>query len=571
LPADQSNSAIGILNTNADQHFDNYIFRQKADATYNFKIDSTSNIKLAVDGTFKNTESHSTSSTLSVNENGQLINNEFKSTDTEGNQNTFNFSAFYTKKLKKAGRTLSVNLTQSVDQNDNNGFLYSDVTGRRNLLTDQYKINKIRTSIFNGNITYTEPFSKTFSFIANYGIGVSNSTADRKSYSPSLPNPGRNQDLNLYNKLIDSLTNNYRLDQFTNQGGLVFNYKKDKTTFNFGTKVATVSFKQLNKVNGNEFDRNFINWNPQATYQYRFSQQKSFRFNYNGSTRQPTIDQIQPIINNNNPLYQVLGNPALTPSFTNRFSISYNSYKVLSNRSIWVSGSYSLTSNPIVSNVTTNRNTGFNTSQSVNLSGETPSNFNLYASMDSKVKFLFGINAGLSLSTYGNTYFNMVNGALNRTRSNSYSATINLQKYKEKKFDMYVNIGPTYNYSVSSLNPEINNNGGGFTTNHSFNYYLPGKIQIGTDGNYEYRAPTSSFNQSFSRFLVNAYIQKAFFKTESLKFKANVNDVFNQNTGFERRASGNLITQSSYTTIKRYFMLSIVYDFSKMGGSSEIK
>jgi len=571
LPADQNNSATSILNTNTDQHFDNYIFRQKADATYNLKIDSTSNIKLAVDGTFKNTESRSTSNTLSVDENNQLINKEIKATNTDGDQKTFNFSAFYTKKLKKAGRTLSVNLTQSVDENDNKGFLYSNVTGKRNLLTDQYKVNKIGTSIFNSNITYTEPFSKTFSLVANYGIGVSNSTADRKSYSPSLPNPGRNQDLGLYNNLIDSLTNNYRLDQFTNQGGLVFNYKKDKTTFNFGTKVAAVNFKQLNKINGNEFDRNFINWNPQATYQYRFSQQKSFRLNYNGSTRQPTIDQIQPIINNTNPLYQVVGNPNLTPSFTNRFSISYNSYKVLSNRSIWISASYGLTSNPIVSNVITDKNTGFTTSQSVNLSGETPSNFSLYSSIDSKIKFLYGINAGLGLNTNGNTYFNMVNGVVNRTRSNSYSATINLQKYKEKKFDAYATIGPTYTYSVSSLNPEINNNGAGFTTYHQLNAYLPGKVQIGTDGNYEYRAPTKSFDQSFSRFLVNAYIQKAFFKTESLKIKANVNDIFNQNTGFSRSASGNLITQSSYTTIKRYFMLSLVYDFSKMGGSSEIK
>jgi len=575
LPGGQGNST-SIINTNSDQRFDNYIFRQKADATYNLKIDSTSNIKLALDGTFKNTESRSTNNTLGVRGNGMLINTEDRKTDTDGDQKTFNFSAFYTKKLKKAGRTLSVNLSQSIDENDNKGFLFSNIEAydtvgvlSRKQLTDQYKINKINTNIFNSNITYSEPFSKTFSMIANYGIGVSNSTSDRKTFSPIIPNPARINDAGLYNVLVDSVSNNYRLDQLTNQGGLIFNYKKDKTTFNFGTKVAAVRFEQLNKINGREFDRNFVNWNPQATYQYRFSQQKSFRFNYNGNTRQPTIDQIQPIINNINPLYLVVGNPNLTPSFTNRFSASYNSYKVLSNRSIYLSGSYSLTSNPIVSNVNTNKNTGFTTSQSVNLSGENTSNFNVYASVDSKIKFLLGINAGLGISTNGNTYYSMVNDVVNRTRSNSYSATLNLQKYKEKKFEMYASIGPTYTYSVSSLNPNINNNGAGFTTYHQLNAYLPGKVQIGTDGNYEYRAPTKSFDESFSRFLVNAFIQKAFFKDEGLKLKANVNDIFNQNSGFSRSANGNLITQNSYTTIKRYFMLSLIYDFSKMGGSSK--
>jgi hypothetical protein len=96
LPGGQG-SSTNIINTNSDQRFDNYVFRQKADATYNLKIDSTSNIKLALDGTFKNTESRSTNNTLGIRGNGLLINTEDRKTDTEGDQKTFNFSAFYTK------------------------------------------------------------------------------------------------------------------------------------------------------------------------------------------------------------------------------------------------------------------------------------------------------------------------------------------------------------------------------------------------------------------------------------------------------------------------------------------
>jgi hypothetical protein len=47
--------------------------------------------------------------------------------------------------------------------------------------------------------------------------------------------------------------------------------------------------------------------------------------------------------------------------------------------------------------------------------------------------------------------------------------------------------------------------------------------------------------------------------------------LLNQNIGFSRTASSNLITQNSYTTLRRYFMFTIDYDFTRMGGGSPKK
>jgi len=132
---------------------------------------------------------------------------------------------------------------------------------------------------------------------------------------------------------------------------------------------------------------------------------------------------------------------------------------------------------------------------------------------------------------------------------------------------MNLSFGPSYTTSESSLQTSVTNNGGGFNANESFNIYLPAKFKIGSDGNFEYRAKTQSFNQDFKRFILNANLSKAFFKQENLKLVVSGNDLFNQNVGFNRSATSTLLTQSSYTTIKRYFMFSVVYDFNKMGGS----
>ncbi|GAA4338978.1 TonB-dependent receptor [Mucilaginibacter gynuensis] len=563
----QNTLPTGIIKSNSDQIFNNSIFRQKLDATYQIKLDSTSNLKLTVDGTVKNSETNSDYTSETRNGNDELRNDNTRRLTNKVDGRILNMSAFYTKKFKKAGRTLSVNLAEAFNQSNAKGFLQSntnlyDSTGViSNQKIDQYKTNDTKSSVLSSNIAYTEPFTKAFSVILNYGFGINNSTADRKSFDQSAPGN--------YNLLNDSLSNDFKLNQFSNQVGAIFNYKKEKHVINFGTKVSDVSFKQVNLYTDDIFKRHFTNWNPQASYQYRFTQQKSFRFNYYGNTTQPTIDQIQPVRVNTDPLNITLGNPDLTPSFNHRFNLGYNSYKVLSGQSIWLSGSYSFTTNPIVSNTFTD-STGRSTYQSFNLSGKKPNNFYANAYFDQKIS-KGDFNIGLNMSANGNTYYNMINNELNSTKSYTYSAGVSLSKYKQKKYDFWMNFRPNYTKSTSSYmtNGELRkniNDGKGFNANASFNIYLPGKLQISSDGNYEYKAKTQSFPDDFSQFIWNASIVKTFLKEDNLKVSLTGNDLLNKNAGFTRNTTANSFYQNSYTSIRRYFMLSVVYDFNKMGG-----
>jgi hypothetical protein len=100
---------------------------------------------------------------------------------------------------------------------------------------------------------------------------------------------------------------------------------------------------------------------------------------------------------------------------------------------------------------------------------------------------------------------------------------------------------------------------------------LPGKFQVRCDVDYQYNAPTKTFDQDFRRTILNANITKTFFKGDNLKLTISGNDLLNQNVGFTRSATSNVITQDRYTTIKRYFMFSIVWDFNKMGGGMSAK
>jgi hypothetical protein len=296
---------------------------------------------------------------------------------------------------------------------------------------------------------------------------------------------------------------------------------------------------------------------------------------YNGSQTQPTIDQLQPILVNTDPLNLVIGNPNLKPSFNHRLNANYNSYKVLSGQSIWAYGSYNFTVNPIVAFINTNSALATSVTQYINLNDKRQSNYYGGASLNKKVT-AWDMNIGLNLNTNGNIYYSMVEtnkrpAEINRTNSSSYTARLSMNKSKPKKYEIYMNFGPDYTIGQSSLQPDRNNNGRGWNGSYGFTVYLPGKIQVGSDGEYNYKAPTQSFNEDFSQAIINATLTKAFMKDETLKLQIRGNDLLNQNSGFTRSASNNYITQTNVTTIRRYFMFSVIWDFNKMGGGAPAK
>ena len=94
--------------------------------------------------------------------------------------------------------------------------------------------------------------------------------------------------------------------------------------------------------------------------------------------------------------------------------------------------------------------------------------------------------------------------------------------------------------------------------------YLPGKFQVGTYSDFQYSAATSSFHQSYSRTNLSVFIIKTFLKEDNLMVELWGNDLLNQQSGFSRVAQNNVITQTISNTLKRYFMLTINYDFTKM-------
>lgn len=549
-----------INNTNTLRNFNNSTLKQKIDAAYTITIDTTSSIKIAGDAALRRLHTVIETLTNTSDSTGTPLNRLNQRQDNLYNEQIFDFSAFYTKKLKR-GRTFSWSVSESYDKNDQTNYQQSTSTYFRPgkpdsvALIDQYKPGSTIKSVLNSNMTFSTPIVKHLSLLFNYGFALNNSSSDQLSL---------NKDAAGNYTVVDPVySSNYKFNQLTDQLGAVFNFKTAKITWNFGTKASDVQFTQTDEFTGNVYKRSFINWLPQSNFQYKISQNKNLSINYSGSSIQPTISQIQPIASNNNPLNILVGNPDLGPAFRHTFQANYSSSQLISQQSFYLYSYYTFTTNTIVSNITTNT-LGQSTTQYINLVNANPHTMYLDANFSRKI---FDVNFNFSVDISNTVGYSYTNGLLNKSNSTEYEAGLGFNKSSPKKFSSYLSLGPSYTFSNFSLQQGTNNNAAGLYGYFSGQLFLPGKFILSSDARENYAAATQSVPVE-STFIWNASLAKTFLKDDNLKLSISGNNILNQNPTLQRSVSANMISQSYYNTVKRYLLFTVTYDFTKFGVNS---
>lgn len=544
---------------NDKQNFHNQILRNRINGSYEYDLDSSSSIKITADGGIDHKITSLIDSSEARASDSSLVNNALRKTSTTGDNKTLNSNLLWRKKFAKKGRTISFNLRENYTDNTSTGFLYSNnnyyLNGilAKDSLTDQFKTNSTETISLNSKLTYTEPLSKVSSLVFNYGMAVSNSASIVKSF---------NKDNDEKYSALDSLySNHYLFNIFTNQGGIAYSLFQKKFKMNFGTDVGYSAFHQTNKFTDSTITRKFVNWYPRANISYQFKAQSRIGLYYSGYTQQPDINQIQPVLTNTDPLNITIGNPALKPAFQNNIYLNYNDYKTLKERGMFIRFNADFTENAIV-NKSYVDSFGRTINQYINLNGNR--NFGGGFDYNYKLKKL-NLYVDHSIDINSSRYVNVVNNLSNVTQSNSYSFRTGLYKDKEKKYSFSLDFSPSYTTSTSSVQQNIKTKYWTFDIDPNAHIYFLKKFQIQSDCDFSYRQKTSVFDNNTNTIAWNAWIGKTFTKKDALLVKIIGHDLLDQNIGFNRTVNSNFISENTYSTIRRYFLLSIVWNFNKAG------
>jgi hypothetical protein len=536
--------------------------RNKVDGIYEIQIDSLSSIKITAQASRGNTFSHSNYHQESMNSHGDTLSIVDRETTTDADKKNFNSSLLWKQKFRKKGRTISLSARQNYNQQASKGIFLSDNNYFRNgllnstQLLDQQKLFDNTTSQINSRVTYTEPLTKRSLLEFNYSIDNNH----RQSHIATLE---KISPLGKYEEKIDSLSNEYSFNVLTQSGGINYRYAKPKKiTLAFGMNVSYAAYARKDLKGDSSVDYGFTNFYPQANITWNLGPNGNLRFNYNGNTQAPSIDQIQPIRDITDQLNISVGNPDLKQAFRHNFNVSFNSYKFLSERGIYADINLTATQHDFSTLNTLDLSTGRKVSQPVNVDG----NYSMYGYFHyyKKVK-----KPGFRLGGQGKFHLdhntNFIDGLQNENDSYTFGAGPNLYYEKEKKFSLWLSAEFYYNSSKTSLRSDLVTRY--WTQEHyaDVNVYLPWKLEIGSSCNFNFRQKTSVFDKNNNSIRWDARLDRKILKNDVARLRFSVNDILNQNIGFNRNINNNFISERTYDTIRRNFRLSFIWNFSKNG------
>ena len=539
--------------------------RNKLTSTYEWQIDSSSSLKITARGSIVNSNSASNYFGRTINSDSILLNQSNRLTSTVDENKTMNSTIFYRKRFKKAGRTISWNNEINYNDRADDGFLTADNTFydafgnlvRRDLV-DQQKTNKQIATTINSTINYTEPLWKNTFLVLNYKLSVSRNDAERNTFAKNTAN-------NKYENLVDTLSNHFIFNTTGHNGSVNIRYNVKKFNFSIGTGIGTVNYRLNDLVKKTDRNVVFNNFIPAVTFNYTPKQQRRFNFSYNGSTRNPSLSQIQPIIDNIDPLNLTIGNPNLKQSFVHQFNLGGSDYKVLKSRRISFNVNYSKTENAI-SNSSFVDNQGRRINQAINVDG----NYNLSGRIGYGFEIIPSLNVGLDIGPRINQFANRVNGIDNITKNRATEFSFNMGYWGDKWINFYAYGSANQNNSTTSIRPDISTKFWSYNAYANLQFKLKKiKTYIDFDLNANIYEKTAVFADQRDVYIVNASARKVISKNDQWEIKASVNDLFNQNLGINRNASSNFITESTNQTIQRYFLFSLIWNFSKNGKPNE--
>ncbi len=537
--------------------------RNRIEGIYDITLDSSSSIKITADGTLGLNNSSNIVNTESLTEDNQLVNASDRINTSDGDNQGFNSSLLYRKKFKKAGHTLSVNLRQTYSNQESEGFLladnkYYDAAGNliQQDIVDQKKINNNKSSNVNGRVSYTRPISKRSYLEFNYSLANIQSNSNRQTLekaSPGIPK---------YEEEVALLSNNLDYTTWSNSGGMNFRYTKPKKfSFSFGGSVSQNSLLQKDLKRDTSVRYNFLNFFPQARFNLTMKKNKNLGFNYNGSTQQPSIDQLQPIVDNSDPLNIRVGNPDLKLAVNHNIYLNFGGYDFLSESGFYSSVYLNATQNAFSTKDQID-SLGRRIFQTVNVNGVYNISSDLYYNFKIK-KTGFSANLGSNIG-YGRNV-NFVNSEENKIDNGMIGANAGIRYYKEKKLSVSTYSNFTYNFSKSSIRTDIKTNYWIQRHDIEATVFLPWKLELSTEVSFNFRQRTSAFDTDNNAILFNAWIDKKILKKDQAVIRLYAFDLLNQNIGFRRNINTNFISEKTYNTFQRYVMLSLIWNISKNG------
>ncbi|MDR1810620.1 MAG: outer membrane beta-barrel family protein, partial [Prevotella sp.] len=361
-----------------------------------------------------------------------------------------------------------------------------------------------------------------------------------------------------------------------------FNSNKTNYAYNVGISISPLRNSSKSFVEnyygpgvdsvGNTISQNAVNYAPFADFTYRFTGNRmlrqNLRFRYNGQVRQPTVSQLDPYVNTNNPSNIRSGNPNLLPTFNNTLSLTFNRNNRASQHNLTATLSYTFVKNQIINYTSRDEVTDIKYTMPINENGawNTSGRLTMNIPLDSKKRFRFSPSTNIG---YDNNIL-YSKASADESSKRYVSNTLNLRQnitvsYSNNWYYGQLRGNINYSHTRYSLEGLEGKESCNYSATYNTQLTLPWSLSISSDITYTGNSGLSAgYNKN--EVMWNAEVSKQFLRQNRGSLRFQITDILHQRLNIRRSVGGDYVQDSEFTALPSYFIISFAYRFNQVGG-----
>ena len=477
--------------------------------------------------------------------------------DYSANGQTLKGDASLTYRLRfgRKGRALIANVSGNLGDDQRDGSLLSVNQFLQQNSPETATVNQRQAYLddaanYGGSLAYTEPIGKRRYLETRVEHQQYLNSTGKNFYDRiTTPTPGE-----VFNPFLST---DYRRGYRYDRAGLNFMQNRPKYNFTAGAALQQSQLDGDISAIENPIQRSFTRVLPSAFFNYDLNTTRHFNLNYNTSFREPSLEQLQPTLDNSNPLDLYIGNPELRPEYAHNLAASFMDFDQFNMSSFFVSINSTYTHNRIT-NAATIDSLFRRLTQPVNVKNDYIVNAN--ASYSTPLRPL-KINLNTRLNDTYNRGILFVNDLENITNRWLNTLEVSFDNRRKEKIDWSLGGEVSQNSTRYSVSTALNQS---FLNQRYFGeitVFPTKRWAIGTGIDLRIYS-RENFGAKSSIPLWRASVTRYVLKNNKGQIKLAAYDLLNKNIGITRSSQLNYLEEERVRNLARYFMVSFSYSLT---------
>ncbi|MEG3656808.1 outer membrane beta-barrel protein [Arenibacter palladensis] len=562
---DQKTSRENILPdsryfTENESNFEGSTNSNRGAANIEYDVDETLRISLQPSMSVNRTNSVNRNNTFSTDEEGDLINSNNRITVNDGFQRNFSNRLSVMKKLDTIGKLITFTFSNDNSENKSSSNLNSvrEIFGNDPSVENVDQLSDInnKNNSYELEARYRQPL--TTKLFLDIGYEFKNehrdNTKDVMDYDV---------DDNRYSQFNEALSSDFNFINIQQSPFLGLRHNGDKLNLRVNASYVMTELDNQDFLQGTSFSKSYKNLLLRSRLRYSLGKNSRIYLRYDSRLSLPSVSQLQPVPNVNNPLNVVIGNPNLLPSVNHGIDLNYNNYNWKERSGVFFYTGLDIQKDRVSAISTTDENF-LRTTRYTNIDG----NYSGYGGV--------GYSKQIKKDSLYTLKFN-VRPRLSYGRQISFTNGVEL---KAKSFDVTPYVSTTYNYKeVLEIEPgygiSFNNTTYNLDNIEDVEYtsqnanlrvtsYWPKNLIWGNDLQYSYNGNVGPGFRKDALFWNMSLGLQILEDKGTLKVLAY--DLLDQNINTRRTTGEDFIQDYQGTVLQQYFMASFTYKFDQFGG-----